>query len=368
MTMKIVCTLFFAIVLLANSTDAQLDSIYHEEEYRTFIVHEPAGYSPSGQYPLVLNLHGLASSATFQQQYTQFDDVADSLGFIVVYPNGSSNSWTSIGNADVDFLSDLVDSIRSTYSCNSCLFITGFSQGGFMTYKFANNTPHAVTAIAVGSGNMSYALQNSSSFAPQVPIMHFHGTSDNIVSYEGTVLISPVDSTIQWWVNHNNCNKTPVISNILNSNIADSSTVEKYYYSGGPNENDVTFYKITNGGHTWSGATAIPAFGSTNQDINQSAIIGTYFASFCTSISGIPPEESNFSFTLYPNPFSHQLTVLSPDNKEVTCILYNNLSRQVLKKTFSDRLTINSDFLPNGMYLYEIRDSKKILQSGKLIK
>ena len=68
-----------------------------------------------------------------------------------------------------------------------------------MTCKFANNTPHVVNAIAVGSGNMTNLLKNQSASAPQIPIMHFHGTAD----YYRSILwglppsISPVDSTIQ---------------------------------------------------------------------------------------------------------------------------------------------------------------------------
>jgi polyhydroxybutyrate depolymerase len=366
--MKNIFIILATIFILVNTANAQLDTIYNKGEYRTFIVHEPTGYSPSNQYPLVLSLHGLSSSATFQQNYTQFDDVADSLGFIVVYPNGTSNSWTTIGNSDVDFLSSLVDSIRTEYSTNNCLFVTGFSQGGFMTYKFANNTPHAITAIAVGSGNMSFALQNASSSAPQIPIMHFHGTEDNIVSYDGTVLISPIDRTIQWWVNHNKCNTNPVFSNIKNSNLTDGSTIEKYYYGGGSNGSDVTFYKVINGGHTWSGATPIPAFGSTNQDINQSIIIGDFFDSFCSSTTGLSEEESNNSISLYPNPFNNQLTVQSLRNKELTFILYDNFSRQILKEIFYNNSTINTDFLPKGIYFYEIRNSKNQLMSGKVIK
>jgi len=366
--MKNIFIILSTIFMLVNTANAQLDSIYNQGEYRTFIVHEPTGYSPSNQYPIVLNLHGLSSSATFQQNYTQFDDVADSLGFIVVYPNGTSNSWTTIGNSDVDFLSSLVDSIRAEYSTNNCLFVTGFSQGGFMTYKFANNTPHAVTAIAVGSGNMSFPLQNTSASAPQIPVMHFHGTEDNIVSYNGAVLISPVDSTIQWWVNHNNCNTTPVFSNITNSNLTDGSTVEKYSYGGGSNGSEVTFYKVIDGGHTWSGATPIPAFGSTNQDINQSAIIGSFFADFCSGTLGISEEKSMISVNLYPNPFENQLIVQCASKAEHTFILYDNLSRIKLKETIFFNSTIYTDNLPNGIYYYEIRNTEKQLKTGKVIK
>ena len=198
--------------------------------------------------------------------------------------------------------------------------------------------------------------------------MHFHGTEDNLVSYNGTAFISPVDSTIQWWVEHNNCNSNPVYTAIPNSNSADSSTVEKYYFGGGSNGSEVTFYKVLNGGHTWSGATPIPAFGYTNQDINQSAIIGSYFAEFCSETVGIGDKKRNLSFSLYPNPFNNELTVQSSANEKLTFILYDHLSRQILKQTYNDNSTINTDFLSNGIYLYEIRNSKKILNCGKVIK
>ena len=366
--MKIAFSIISIVLLTANSLYAQLDSIFDQGVYRSFIVHKPAGYSSINEYPIVLNLHGLRSSATGQQTYTRFDDIADSLGFIVVYPNGISNSWTTTGDIDVDFLSHLVDSIRANYATNNCLFVTGMSQGGFMTYKFANTTAHSITAISVGSGNMSNALQNASSSAPQIPVMHFHGTEDNLVSYNGTAFISPVDSTIQWWVEHNNCNSNPVYTAIPNSNSADSSTVEKYYFGGGSNGSEVTFYKVLNGGHTWSGATPIPAFGYTNQDINQSAIIGSYFAEFCSETVGIGDKKRNLSFSLYPNPFNNELTVQSSANKKLTFILYDHLSRQILKQTYNDNSTINTDFQSNGIYLYEIRNSKKILNCGKVIK
>ena len=234
--MKTVLSIFSAILLFANSLSAQIDSIFDQGVYRTFITRLPAGYSTANEYPLVLNLHGLTSSAAGQQTLTQFDGVADSEGFVVVYPDGIDNSWTTIGNSDSDFLSNLVDTIRANYSINNCLFVTGMSQGGFMTYKFANTTSHNVTAIAVGSGNMSNALQNSSTYALQIPVMYFHGTDDNLVSYDGTFLISSVENTIQWWVEHNNCNTTPVVTAMPDIDLTDNSTVEKYHYGNGTND------------------------------------------------------------------------------------------------------------------------------------
>ncbi len=95
------------------------------------------GIQPTTNIQAVLNLHGLLSNATQQQSITQFDNIADSKGFILVYPNGKSignsslNKWETINNSDVDFLSNLVDSIHSNYSTNNCLFVSGNERSRF---------------------------------------------------------------------------------------------------------------------------------------------------------------------------------------------------------------------------------------------
>ena len=373
--MKIAFTILFTILIYTNTLFAQLDSIYDQNVYRTFIVHLPSGYSTNYQYPLVLNLHGLLSNATQQQSITQFDNIADSKGFILVYPNGKPignsnlNRWETINNSDVDFLSNLVDSIRSDYSTNNCLYVTGFSQGGFMTCKFANNTPHVVNAIAVGSGNMTNLLKNQSASAPQIPIMHFHGTADSTVPYLGSPpTISPVDSTIQWWVQHNNCNPSPSFTAVPNLNLIDSSIVEKYYYSGGVNSSEVTFYKVLNGGHTWSGSNSPSPLGFTNKDINQSTIIGDFFDSFCIVTTGSIEKSNNKSFKIFPNPFSYQLNISNLKNENTTFVLYDNLSNKILKKRLDDLTTIVTDQLPSSIYFYEIWNTKERIATGKIIK
>jgi polyhydroxybutyrate depolymerase len=368
-TMKNIFTTLLIIFLFSRPALAQLDSIYDQNVWRTFIVHLPTGYSSSNQYPIILNLHGLNSDAAQQQSYTQFDNIADNEGFIVVYPNGISKAWAINGNTDVDFLSHLVDTIRANYSCNTCLFVTGMSYGGFMTYKFACATTQAVKAIAIGSGNMAKALQNSSAAAPKIPVMHFHGTADQLVAYGGVPpLIPPVDTTIKWWVNHNNCNPTPIFTAIPNINTTDNCTVEKYYYGGGTNGSEITFYKVINGGHTWSGAVPAPPLGFTNQDINQSAIIGSFFAGFCSATTGFSSVTIDNSISLYPNPFTDQVTFASSTNEKVTVILYDYLSRQILLQTFTNTTTISTNQLLEGLYIYELRNDKGTIKKGKVIK
>lgn len=366
-TMKHIFKILSITLLFSQSLYAQLDSIYDQGTHRTFIVHLPTGYNINNEYPVVLNLHGLRANARQQQTYSQFDDIADQKGFIVIYPNGTDESWTTIGNKDLDFLTHLVDSIRTDYSTNDCLFVTGFSQGGFMTYKFANNTTHTVKAIAVGSGNMSSATQTSSENAPKIPIIHFHGTSDNIVPYNGTSpFIPPVENTIEWWVNHNNCNTTPIITPIQDLDPTDNSTIEKYYYGNGDNETEVTFYKVIDGGHTWSSSTPIPIFGATNKDINQSEIIGNFFYNICSTITYFKESSIKSITNVHPNPFNEILKINT--NKETNITIYNNLGQPVIQEKIQSTTDIDTKELLPGIYFYEITQSQNYLRSGKLIK
>jgi polyhydroxybutyrate depolymerase len=369
--MKKFIKIFLFIIVTTSSQElyAQLDSIYDQNVWRTFIVHLPKDYTSSNQYPIVLNLHGYNSNAAQEQSYTKFDNVADTLGFIVVYPNSLSNSWSMSDDTDVNFLSQLVDSISSKYSCNTLLFVTGMSDGGFMTYKFACSTTKNIKAIAVGSGNMTKNLQNSSNSAPKIPVMHFHGTNDPIVDINGVKpFILPVDSTIKWWVNHNNCNSIPIFTSLPDINSADNSTVEKYYYGQGTNDSEVIFYKIINGGHTWSGADPSPALGNTCMDINQSSIIGHYFASFCSKTGIQPLTHNNSLLQLYPNPTNDLLTIKS--DKSISKICFYSAYGQIVKilEINNNEAIVSINKLPYGMYFVRVNFHNGDRWNGKIMK
>ncbi|MEP7195505.1 MAG: T9SS type A sorting domain-containing protein [Saprospiraceae bacterium] len=346
-----------------------MDSILDQNVWRTFIVHLPFNYNTNKQYPIVLNLHGYNSNATQQQLYTQFDKVADTEGFIVVYPNAISNSWDLNGNNDVNFISHLVDALRSNYSCNLCLFITGLSDGGFMTYKLACTLQKPINAIAIGSGNMTKFLQNSCTSAAEIPLMHFHGTADQLVAYNGvSPFIPPVDTTIKWWISHNNCNLKPEISIIPDINITDHCNVEKYFYDGGNNGSELTLYKVIDGGHTWSGTFPVPGLGNTNQDINQSSIIGSFFRKFCSSSNSVSTTTLDNIVLVYPNPFQDNIIISNFSMEKSIIVIYDCLTKEVIKREIFKSTTLNTEHLQAGIYFYKILQKNKIICKGKIIK
>ena len=64
-------------------------SISHDGLSREYVLHVPDSYNGNDSFPLVFNLHGGSGTATGQRYLSEMDQVADSAGFIVVYPQGS---------------------------------------------------------------------------------------------------------------------------------------------------------------------------------------------------------------------------------------------------------------------------------------
>ncbi len=345
----------------------QIDSIYDQGVYRTFILHLPEGYNENIEYPVVLNLHGLGSNAFEQQLYSQFDAIADEEGFIVLYVDAINNSWDLFGNTDVTFLSNLIDTIRENYSTNNCLFSMGMSQGGFLSYKLACELPQNLTAMAIVTGNMLEAWQITCSVPEGMPVMHFHGTADQVVNYNGSFGISPVEETVQWWAMENNCNVAPAITELPDINLNDGSSVEEYKYSGCMPGTEVILYKVTNGGHTWPGAFPIQSLGNTNQDINASAIIGNFFEGKCTEATGIHSASSDYPVLIYPNPAT-QTIKFEWQEKEFDLEVFDVSGRIIFeRKKISERTEVICSAFKNGIYYAYLKTVDGLQSSKKFI-
>ncbi len=234
--------LLLFIFIASASLSAQVDSIYHQGGYRTFIVHLPAGYNPSVSYPLILNFHGYGSNALEQELYSGMDAIADTAKFIVVYPQGINNAWNLATGApdDIDFAAVLIDSLRQMYSIDSgCVYSTGLSNGAFLSFNLACYHADKFAAVAPVAGNMA-SLQQAVCFPSKgMPVLEIHGTADAIVSYNGSTGIPTVPQTIDWWVTKNACNPTPVITSLPDINTTDGCTVQKYTYSNGMDNSEV---------------------------------------------------------------------------------------------------------------------------------
>ncbi len=387
--MKKILTMYQLLILLVISAmsvgiSAQQTingSITHDNGQRSYTLYVPASYSGNTPVPLVLNFHGYTSSATVQMNTGDFRAIADTAGFIIVHPQGSLfngnthwnvGGWTVGSTADdVGFTSALLDSLSAEYLIDpDRVYSTGFSNGGYFSFKLACQLGDRIAAIASVAGSMTPEIYNACSPTHSTPVLQMHGTNDNVVPYNGANWTRSIDDAMQYWVDYNNCETTPVTTALEDINTSDGSTVEHIVYHGGDNGATAEHYKITGGRHTWPG-NAQGGFG-TNMDINASVEIWRFFSRY--DINGLMnptgireiAEQSPNNFRLsqnFPNPFNPS-TIISftiPEAAYVVLTVYNTLGESVAilaEENLSAgayQYDWQAENLPGGVYFYRLQ-------------
>jgi polyhydroxybutyrate depolymerase len=342
-------------ILFSLSSIAQEYTIMHDGLTRSYLLHLPGGYSADSLYPLVINMHGYTSNAYEQQMYSNFDIVADTCRFVVVYPNGIDEAWnvsSSTGVDDVGFISDLIDSLNAAYSIDlERVNATGMSMGGFMSYRLACELSNRIAAIAPVAGLLAFFPCDP---PRPVPVLHIHGTNDQVVPYAG------VNSSIMNWINNDGCPTEPVITEIPDINKTDNSTVTTYYYGPCLDSTEVILYSVIGGEHTWPGSHIY--IGVTNRDIDASVEIWKFFRKF--DIHGSTGVDDaillkDIQIGLYPNPARNYMTVdlsvAMPGkyNFQLTDLAGNTIRE--INDIQDPRFVVNCKDLPAGMYIAVIQ-------------
>lgn len=365
---KIFFSLFILFSLSVFAQQTITDSIYFGGVYRTYILYVPASYNVSNAAPLVFNFHGYTSNSFDQMYYGDFRPMADTAGFLVVHPmgtlDGSNQPYWNAGWGgtvdDIGFTSALIDSLSLQYTINQQrIYSAGMSNGGFMSYTLACSLSNRIAAIASVTGSMN--ANQSLNCTPQhpTPVMEIHGTSDATVPYNGSTGIESIPNTLNYWVSYNNCNATPIFTNVPDVNTSDGCTSEHYVYQNGTNGVEVEHYKIINGGHTWPNAPVV--IGTTNYDFNASEKIWQFFAQYDINgrinPTGIYSEEDPSRISIYPNPTADYVYITT--DKDINSIRVFNVLGKKVKEFNSNKSIITIKELPNGIYYFHISLSGK---------
>jgi polyhydroxybutyrate depolymerase len=231
--------------------------------HREYRLHLPSGYDGTKRLPLVLAFHGSSATASVLERETSLDRIADSLGVIVVYPEGLYRSW-NIGECcryafaarinETAFISSLLDHLEANESVDPArVFATGYSDGGTLSFLLACNLSARITAIAAISATLFNPLPDCNISRP-IPVLIVHGTADSNIPYGGQrgapaaararheTLSAP--QVVRFWVEHDGCAASPRTTR--------SGRVirEEYECSGATR---VLFYTIQGGKHGWPG-------------------------------------------------------------------------------------------------------------------
>ena len=143
-------------------------------------------YAPSGlkeNSPLLISCHGMDQDPNYQQSNTHWEAVADTAGFVVVYPKGGTgySTWDISGDQDTKWITQIIDQMYTDYKIDKKrVYLSGFSMGGMFTYNAMSKIADKIAAFAPTSGTN---VMGASKAQRPVPIIHPHGTTDDVLYY-----------------------------------------------------------------------------------------------------------------------------------------------------------------------------------------
>lgn len=268
---------------LANRRDAQRLTLTNDSLTRSYWLHLPPQLDTT-PLPLLLCYHGYTSNARNLMTYSNFNNIADREGFIVVYPQGTplkgKNHWNVGGWTrestvdDVAFTRALIDTLSQRHPIDTHrIYATGMSNGGYMSLLLACQLADRIAAVASVTGSMTPEMYRDCAPQRPIPILQLHGTADPVVPYRGgydwTVSI---DSTLQYWIAHNSADTTAIVQPLPNRYWFDFSRPTFYHYPARDSTSaEVQHYQVRNGRHDWFGAWG-------NRDIHASEIIWRFLS------------------------------------------------------------------------------------------
>ena len=191
----------------------------HGGRPRSYLLHIPPG---AGPFPLVMMLHGAGGSAEFAAEETGWSAFADRHGLVVAYPEGLApdadkepkflthpqewNDGSGRGSADdVSFLNEILGDLPGWVSLDpDRWFLTGFSNGAGMVFRYAASEPRRFRAVAPVAG---HCWVNPTGLG-LIPTLYVIGEDDPILPLQGGVARTPwgklsnrppVAETLQRW-------------------------------------------------------------------------------------------------------------------------------------------------------------------------
>ena len=257
----ILLTLSFPIVSLAEDRK-ESDAEPKWENTRNYKVVTPKNYDPKKKYPFILALHGFGSSGPGHTRFFPLADLAEKHGVLYCFPSGLDRSWNATNvccdftnkHDDSAYLRGLILWAVKEYSIDmKKVYVTGRSNGGFMSYRMAQDHADLITAIVpiAGVGFKKWPKQPKN----PVSVLHVHGTKDNVIKWNGGSIIgrpypSAKDNFDKWRL-FNGCDQK-VDTVKLKIDLAQlvrgsETTVTRFTNKAGTVTSE--FWQVTNGGH-----------------------------------------------------------------------------------------------------------------------
>jgi polyhydroxybutyrate depolymerase len=255
-------------------------------EKREYLLYVPRTYDRRRPTPLVISMHGAGLWGAAQKETSQWNALADSERFIVVYPSGVGGNGVRVWRAepgpglvkDVSFISELIDTLKASYNIDSTrIYANGLSNGGGMSFVLSCTLSDRIAAVGMVAAAQTLPWSWCTDHRA-VPMIAFHGTADTAIPYNGGVSwisTRPFPSTPKWaanWARRNRCR-----ANAVDSAVA--ADVTRRTYMNCADNAAVVLYTVRAGGHTWPGGGPLPEWfvGRTTRSIDATSLMWSFF-------------------------------------------------------------------------------------------
>jgi polyhydroxybutyrate depolymerase len=248
---------------------------------RRFLLSLPAGRGP---HPVLLDLHGLGSSAAQQAAYSRLPEVASKRGYIVATPQAAEGrlGWTlpnTYGPDDTGFLGALLDHLEHGLCADRRReFAAGMSYGAGMATGLICALDGRLAGVAPVAG---INIVQPCPEAEPTTIVAFHGTADGIVPYQGghplrdsserlralgdLITLPPVERVADGWARVLGCTGR--------TTSAFSATVRVRGWKACDAGVTMRLYTVKGGGHTWPGPIQVRRLGATDPSLDATEVI-----------------------------------------------------------------------------------------------
>lgn len=233
---------------------------------RTYIVRTPKTNQSTTPHPVLFAFHPAGAPASFMEENAPFYADPKAASFFVVYPQGYERTFNvggccagamKKGVDDVAFFKAIMEDLKTLLPIQEKAYLTGFSNGSFMTFRLICDVPERIAAAAPYAGAIA---MDSCVTGSTVPVMYVNGSEDSTTLFVDktnassrftnamNVLVLP-HTALKAVATRNGCKATVAKSESIS---AWGATCEKY--EGCPLNGQVSMCIIPNLGHAWPGS------------------------------------------------------------------------------------------------------------------
>jgi poly(3-hydroxybutyrate) depolymerase len=392
----------------ANPVRKTLRTGGFDREYLVYAPNPSRAGKPAG---IIVCLHGLNSSMNaFFDEY-RFNEIADSLNYVLISPQALPEQEQSVHDAatllhlltgqtipldavwgcglsvkaqlkalDITLVSDelnkhvddsgFIDQILARtlgeYAPDERnIFVVGTSMGGYMAYQWTLTHDGKLSGLVSIVGSMGLSIRGMEKKV-QLPVCDFHSTTDEVVPYAGSfeqagTLISLAqnkEEVIRYWVQNNSATAVPVEEDVRYYPSTNDITVKKFTYPDPQNE--VIHYRMNGSKHNYF----------FRKEAGDCMDYGEEILKFIASHATPPDDSGNTAAAaspgnpFYPNPAGDRIHIAGATGGTVS--VYDLSGREVLTGTIrAEQLDVSG--LKRGIYFIRIQTRENI-RTAKLIK